>query len=318
MVRKLLPFLVLFSLVAFPFPTDIPYTMEGLLNKLDQSTDKVKNPNFSKTYTPPSLVPYVTSKVDEHFVYFHIDIYRPFPYPRPYPGYRSVVIYTPVPLYSPPIVCPPPVVYQSAPNYLDLLFLKELLKTKDDVKETKEEVEKLKEKVEKLEGKVICPTCKREMDPNWEFCPYDGTPLKKELKEEEKKKAGLYAEALRKIYKQTKAGNGFIAVDLTSLEGLSDEGKQEVLNRLKQETQCQNVYSFADVKDDGEKFLFDEKGRIVGTRNGALLFLIVQEYKDDSAKLRAVCWLSPNDIFFASYEGKFFDGAWHLTELRET
>jgi hypothetical protein len=318
MVRKLMPFLVLFSLVAFSFPTDIPYTIEGLLNKLDQSIDKVKNPNFSKTYTPPSLVPYATSKVDGHSVYFHIDIYRPFPYPRPPLGYRSVVIYTPFPAYYPPIAYPPPVIYQPPPDYLDLFFLKELLKTKEDVKETKEEVEKLKEKVEKLEGKVICPTCKREMEPNWTFCPYDGTPLKKELKEEEKKKASLYAEALKKIYKQARAGSGFIAVDLTSLEGLSEEGKQEVLSRLKQETQCPNVYSFADIKVDGEKFLFDEKGRIVGTKNGALLFLILQEYRDDSAKLKAVCWLSPNDIFFASYEGKFFDGSWHLIELRET
>jgi len=317
MVRKLIPFLVLFSLVAFSFPTDIPYTIEGLLNKLDMSTDKVKNPNFSKTYTPPSLVPYATSKVNGHLVYFHIDIYRPSPYPRPPLGYRSVVIYTPVPVYYPPSICPP-IIYQPAPNYLDLLFLKELLKTKEEVKETKEEVEKLKEKVEKLEGKVICPTCKREMERNWTFCPYDGTPLKKELKEEEKRKASLYAEALKRIYKQARAGKGFIAVDLTSLEGLSDEGKQKVLNQLKMETLCPNVYSFADVKDDGEKFLFDEKGRIIGTRNGALLVLVVQEYKDDSAKLKAVCWLSPNEIFFASYEGKFFDGAWHLTEVRET
>ncbi|MBC7330615.1 hypothetical protein H5T88_09700 [bacterium] len=315
MVRKLMPFLVLFSLVAFSFPTDIPYTIEGLLNKLDQSIDKVKNPNFSKTYTPPSLVPYATSKVDGHFVYFHMNIYRPCPYPRPRLGYRSVVIYTPVPFYYPPIAYPPTVVYQPAPDYLDLFLLKELLNAKDEVKETKKEVEKLKEKVEKLEGKVICPTCKREMEPNWTFCPYDGTPLKKEA---EKRRASLYAEVLKRIYKEAKAGNKFIAVDLTSLDGLSDEGKQAVLNQLKKETQCPNVFSFAEVKDDGEKFLIDEKGRIVGTKNGALLFLVVQEYKEDRAKLKAVCWLSPNEIFFASYEAKFFDGSWHLTELRET
>ena len=317
MGRKFLPFLVLFSLVAFSFPTDIPSTIEGLLNKLDQSTEKVKNPNFSKTYTPPSLVPYATIKVDGHFVYFHIDIYRPFPYPRPYPGYHSVIIYTPVPFYSPPIAYTPAVIYQPAPDYLDIFLLKELLKAKDEVKETKEEVEKLKEKVEKLEGKVICPTCKREMEPNWTFCPYDGTPLKRELKEEEKRRASLYAEALKRIYKEAKAGSKFIAVDLTSLDGLSEDGKQEVLNQLKKETQCPNVYSFADVKGDSDKFLFDEKGRIVGTKNGALLFLIVQDYKDDSAKLKAVCWLSPNEIYLSSYEGKFFDGSWHLTELRE-
>ncbi|MGC8843546.1 MAG: hypothetical protein ACP5QS_06370 [bacterium] len=315
MLKRFLPFLLLLSAVVFSFPTDIPYTMEGLLNKLDQSVDKVKNPNFSKTYTPPSLVPYTTSKVEGNLVYFHIDIYRPYPYFRPPLGYRSVVIYTPVPVYSPPIAYPPPIIYQPAPDYLDLLLLKELLKTRDDVKETKQEVEKLKEKVEKLEGKIICPTCKREMEPNWTFCPYDGTPLKKESKEE--KKISLYVEALVKISKKAKLENGFIAVDLTSLDGISEEGKREVLKQLKEATRCSNVYNFEDVKSDGEKFVFDEKGRIIGTKKGALLFLVVQECRDDYGKLRAVCWFSPNEIFLAHFEAKFFDGAWHLTELSE-
>lgn len=309
--RLFLPLVVV--VVALAFPTDIPYTIEGLLNKLDQSPDKVKNPNFSKTYIPPSLVPYTTTQTKGIDIYFRVEIYRPFPYYRPPLGYRSVVIYTPIPYYPP--VAYPPVIYQPAPNYLDILLLKELLGTKEELKETQKEVEKLKEKVGELQGKVICPTCKREMDPNWTFCPYDGTPLKK--KSQNEKRISLYAEALAKAFKLATGGNGFLAVELSSLEGLSDEEKQEVLNELKKKLASPNVYSLSDIKNDREKFLFDEQGRITGTKNGVVIFLAVNYYRDDSAQLKVACWLSPEKIMVVSYDGKFVDGEWQLTQTKE-
>ncbi len=308
--RFLLPLFL--AVVAFAFPTDIPYTIEGLLNKLDQSLDKVKNPNFSKTYQPPSLVPYATNPIDGKNVYFRVDIYRPFPYYRPSWGYRSVVIYTPVPYYPPITYYAPPVIYQPAPNYLDIFLLKELLGAKEELRETQKEVEKLKEKVEKLEGKTICPTCKREMEPNWTFCPYDGTSLKKEVKDE--KKISLYAEALERAFKLATGGNGFLAIDLSSLEGLTEEEKREVLGELKKRIMWTNVYSLTDVKNDRGKFILDEEGRIIGTRNGVVLFLVVNYYREDSAQLKVACWISPDKIMVVSYEGKFVDGRWQLTE----
>lgn len=311
-LKFLLPILVVVLTLAFP--TDIPYTIEGLLNKLDQSLEKVKNPNFSKTYQPPSLVPYATSRIDSHPIYFHMEIYRPSPYYRPPLGYRSVVIYTPLPYY-PPVAYPPPIVYQPAPNYLDVFLLKELLGTKEELKETQKEVEKLKEKVEQLQGKAVCPSCKREVDPNWTFCPYDGTPLKKESKD--KRRISLYAEALEKAFKSATGGSGFLAVELSSLEGLSEEDKREVLNELKMRLMSPNVYSLADVKNDEEKFQLDEQGRIRGVKNGVVLFLAVGYFKEESAQLKVACWLSPEKIMVVSYEAKFADGRWQLTEQKE-
>lgn len=302
---------LLFAVAALSFPTDIPYTIDGLLNKLDQSLEKVKNPNFSKTYNPPSLVPYATSKVDVKGVYFRVDIYRPFPYYYPPRSYRSVVIYTPVPYY-PPITYAPPVVYQPTPDYLDIFLLKELLKTKEELRETQKEFEKLKEKVEQLQGKPICPTCKREADPNWTFCPYDGTPLKKKSKDE--KKVSLYAEALVRAFKQSTGGTGFLAVDLDSLEGLSVEEKEELFKELKQKTMSPNVYNLAEIKNDREKFLLDEQGRITSTINGVVLLLNVNHYTEDSARIKVACWRSPQNIIVITYEGKYLDGKWQLTE----
>lgn len=309
--KFLLPIFV--AVAALSFPTDIPYTIEGLLNKLDQSPDKIKNPNFSKIYTPPSLVPYATSKIDVKSVYFRVEIYRPFPYYRPPLSYRSVVIYTPAPYY-PPIAYPPPVIYQPAPDYLDIFLLRELLGTKEELKETQKEVEKLREKLEQLQGKAVCPTCKREVDPNWTFCPYDGTSLKKAKDE---KKISLYSEALAKAFMLATGGNGFLAVDLDSLEGLKDEEKQEVIVELKQRILSPYVYTLNEVKNDREKFLLDEQGRITGTKNGVVLSLRVNHYREDSAQLKVACWLSPQKIMVISYEGKYLDGKWQLTEPKE-
>jgi len=311
--KLLLPIFV--AVAALSFPTDIPYTIEGLMNKLDQSLDKVQNPNSSKTYKPPSLVPYVTSRVDSQNIYFRVDIHRPYPYYRRPPSqYRSVVIYTPVPYY-PPVAYPSPVIYQPAPNYLDILLLRELLGTKEELKYTQKEVEELKEKIEQLEGKPICPTCKREVDPNWTFCPYDGTALKKELKDD--RKVSLYVEALEKAFVLASGNSGFLAVDLSSLEGLSGEGKQEVMKELKARIISSNVYSLADVQNDRDKFSLDEQGRITGTRNGVVLFLVANDYREDNAQLKVACWFSPDKIMVVPYEGRFVDGKWHLTEPKE-
>ncbi|MBC7327592.1 zinc ribbon domain-containing protein [bacterium] len=313
--------LLLLGAIAFSFPTDIPYTIEGLLNKMNNSLEKVKNPNFSKTYIPPSIVPYAIEKTDGKFAYFDIQIYRPHPI-TPRPGYHSVIIYTPVPYYPPVAYIPPSIICQQMPNYLDILLLKELLEAKDELRETQKEVEKLKEKMEQLEDKNICPTCKRAVDPNWTYCPYDGTPLnkgsRKELKDEEKEKIELYVETLANVYLQETDRKGFLAVELSSLEGLSEEGQKEVINRLKARLNSQDVYSLADVKSDKDKFYFDEQGRITGAKNGIVVLVKLVNYNEGKAQLKVVCWKASDWMTLIPYEARFVDGKWQLTKPSAT
>ncbi len=130
---------------------------------------------------------------------------------------------------------------------------------------------------------------------------------------QEMKRIDLYTQVLESAYAEENGGAKFIAVKADSLQGLSPEGKQLVLDRLK--TISDNVYDYEDVKDNPSFFLFDANGNKRGTRDGTLLFLSNITYDENSATLTGVSWFGNLGAVFPEYEAHYINNMWVLTLL---
>jgi len=133
------------------------------------------------------------------------------------------------------------------------------------------------------------------------------------ISDEEKKKVDLYLTAMKAAYQEENGGDGFIAVKLDTLEGLSDKGKQIGIDDLKDISP--NVYSFEDIKDDKEKFKSDEQSRLICTLDGSLLYISSVEYKGEKVIITAVSWFGNLGAVFPKYEAVYDDGHWQLNLL---
>ena len=105
-----------------------------------------------------------------------------------------------------------------------------------------------------------------------------------------------------------------MAVDVDTLEGLSDPARQAVLSALTDLSP--NVYSLAEVKNDPTKFQLDEQGRLVRSIDGTLLSVNIEEYAEDKAIITGVSWFGNLGAVFPEYETVFKDGEWHLKLIK--
>ena len=116
---------------------------------------------------------------------------------------------------------------------------------------------------------------------------------------------------MKAAFNMENGGNGFIAVKEETLEGLKEEkSKQDVLDGLK--SLSENVYWYESLKDNKSLFHFNKDGREVGTLNGTLLSIKVDEFKDNEAVIQATCWFGNLGAVFPKYKAVYKNRQWKL------
>ncbi len=146
-----------------------------------------------------------------------------------------------------------------------------------------------------------------------ENIPHSKNPVQEpgqEFSSEEKQRMALYIEVMKATFQEENGGNEFVAVEIDTLEGLSDPAKQAVLSALIDLSP--NVYSLAEVKNDPTKFQLDEEGRLVRSIDGTLLSVNIKEYGEGKAIITGISWFGNLGAVFPKYEAVFKDGEWHL------
>lgn len=128
---------------------------------------------------------------------------------------------------------------------------------------------------------------------------------------EERKRMDLYFAVLECAFQEENGGNAFIAIKLETLEGLGDEAKSEVLKKLN--NLSPNVYGFNKDKVDKSQFEVDDKGRLIRTIDGSLLWIEIKEYRENKAKITGVSWFGNLGAVFPSYDAVYVGGKWQLT-----
>lgn len=134
-------------------------------------------------------------------------------------------------------------------------------------------------------------------------------------KQLEQQRINLYVEVMKSVFQEENGGNDFIAIKLETLEGLSSEGKDIMLESFKDLTS--NVYDFEDVKDDESKFEFDGKDRL-GAIDGSLLWIDIEEYEDKNAKIIGTSWFGNLGSVSIEYDATLKNGKWNLTEVSKS
>lgn len=137
--------------------------------------------------------------------------------------------------------------------------------------------------------------------------PKDTTQI---ISSEERQRIDLYTSVMKSAFQEENGGTEFVAVKLDTLEGLSDQGKEEVLKELS--SLSSDVYSFEDIKNDKTKFKLDDNGRLIRTIDGALLWVEIKEYNKNKAKITGVSWFGNLGAVFPEYEATFKNGTWQL------
>jgi hypothetical protein len=133
---------------------------------------------------------------------------------------------------------------------------------------------------------------------------------KSEISEEERKRIDLYVDVMKAAFSEENGGDSFLAVKLDTLEGLSDTAKEVVLERLK--SLSPNVYDIEDVKEDSAKFEMDDQKRLIMSKDGTLLWIELEEYKDNKATITGVSWFGNLGAVFPKYEASFKNDKWEL------
>lgn len=129
-----------------------------------------------------------------------------------------------------------------------------------------------------------------------------------EISAEERQRMDLYIVVMKAAFQVENGGNGFVAVQLDTLEGLSDQAKEEVLNELT--SLSPNVYSFENVKNDNTKFELDDDGRLIRSLDGTLLGVEVEKYSKSKATITGVSWFGNLGAVFPKYQATFENGVW--------
>lgn len=127
---------------------------------------------------------------------------------------------------------------------------------------------------------------------------------------EEKKRIELYTAVMKAAFQEENGGRKFVAVKLDTLEGLSNQSKEEVMKKLI--NLSTNVYNFEKIKNDNTKFKFDDSGKLTQSLNGTLLWIEVEEYDNNRAVITGVSWFGNLGAVFPKYEAIFENGAWKL------
>jgi len=129
--------------------------------------------------------------------------------------------------------------------------------------------------------------------------------------EEEVKRVKLYVAVMSATFQIENGGNGFIAVQKDTLDGLIEEkAKEDVLEGLKSLTE--NVYWYEDVKDDKSLFEFDDNGMMSRTLNGTMLSIKVEQFKNNKAVVESTSWFGNLGAVFPKYKAVYKNGQWEL------
>ncbi len=131
---------------------------------------------------------------------------------------------------------------------------------------------------------------------------------------QERQRMDLYIAVMKAAFNEENGGNGFIAVHLDTLEGLSDQAKDEVLKELTDLSP--QVYSFEDVKEDTTKFEFYNAELHSQTLDGSVLWVEVEEYSETQALITGVSWFGVLGAVFPTYEAVYENGSWQLKLIR--
>lgn len=126
----------------------------------------------------------------------------------------------------------------------------------------------------------------------------------------EQQRIDLYVEVMKSVFQEENGGDEFIAIKLDSLEGLNSEGKDMVLESFKDLSP--NIYDFEDIKDDENKFKFEGENHL-GTINGSLLWIELEEYTDKSAKISGTSWFGNLGSVSIEYNAILKNKNWNLT-----
>lgn len=138
--------------------------------------------------------------------------------------------------------------------------------------------------------------------------------LTPQVSAQERQRMDLYIAVMKAAFNEENGGNGFIAVHLDTLEGLSDQAKDEVLKELTDLSP--QVYSFEDVKEDTTKFEFYNAELHSQTLDGSVLWVEVEEYSETQALITGVSWFGVLGAVFPTYEAVYENGSWKLKLIR--
>ncbi len=131
-----------------------------------------------------------------------------------------------------------------------------------------------------------------------------------EINNEERQKIDLYTEVMKAAFLEENGGDLFISVKSETLEGLSNNAKKLALEELKELSP--NVYNFDDIKNDNTKFELDTDGGLIRAIDGTLLWIELEEYNENKAKITGVSWFGNLGAVFPTYEAIYKNGAWEL------
>ncbi|HBM80339.1 MAG TPA: hypothetical protein DD426_05805 [Clostridiaceae bacterium] len=136
---------------------------------------------------------------------------------------------------------------------------------------------------------------------------------KPQISDEEMKMVELYTTVMKEAFKIENGGNGFIAVRLDTLQGLSDAAKERVLENFKDLSA--NIYSYEQIKDDNTKIEWYEGKFPNRTINGTILSVNLIKYKNNVAQIQAISWFGSLGAVLPKYEAVYKNGKWQLKTI---
>ena len=133
------------------------------------------------------------------------------------------------------------------------------------------------------------------------------------ISSEERKRMDLYIAAMRGAFAEENGGDGFIAIDLDTLEGLGDQAEAQVLEAFRDLSD--DVYDLTDIETDETRFYMYENGgeeKIDGTKDGTVLSVRVEAYTGDHAVIGATSWFGSLGAVFPEYHAIYENDTWNL------
>lgn len=157
---------------------------------------------------------------------------------------------------------------------------------------------------------LVTTGCSTESDKNIQ--PDKKSPVVEKERSEEADKIDLYVKVMNAAFKKENGGNSFIAVKLDTLEGLTDESKETVLQKLT--SLSANIYDYEEVKNDPDKFEFEGEN-LIGAINGTVLSIDLEQYDKNKATITGASWFGNVGAVYIEYEAVLKNGNWNLHEV---
>lgn len=128
-----------------------------------------------------------------------------------------------------------------------------------------------------------------------------------------KDRARLILRVLRENM-DNRRSNDFLAVDFSDIS-LYREEKRQILEGLR--NMAPDVYDYALVKNDKDKFIFGENGETIAVQYGLILDVQIEEYSENEAFLSGSAFSSISADCLSSYKATNVQGEWQLKLLSQ-